>query len=43
MLALFKLLESRGLMGPERLDRLTDAARRSAIGAGDDDDDGDDD
>jgi hypothetical protein len=41
LLALFKLLESKELLGPERLDRLTDAARRVALGGGDEDEDDD--
>ncbi len=41
MLALFKLLESRELMGPERVDRLTDAARRAALGGSEDEDEDD--
>ncbi len=41
-LALLKLLESRGLIGPERFDRLSDAARRAARGERDDDGDDDD-
>ena len=41
MLALFKLLESKELMGPERVDRLTDAARRSALGPDEEEDDDD--
>jgi len=36
LLALFKLLESKELIGPERLDRLTDAARRAALGGEED-------
>ena len=40
MLSLFKLLESKELLGPERLDRLTDGARRAALGVEEDEDDG---
>jgi hypothetical protein len=39
VLALFKLLESKELLGPERVDRLTDAARRSAKGGDESDED----
>lgn len=39
LLALFKLLETKELIGPERLDRLTDAARRAALGGDEDEED----